>query len=54
MYMIEIKSPNDIFLELRETTECLFGLHLENPIPINLGLFKFKMESSNGKRAIFN
>jgi homoserine kinase type II len=39
--MIVKKSPNDIFVELRETTECLFGIHSKNPIPINLGFLNY-------------
>jgi homoserine kinase type II len=50
--VIEIvkKSPNEIFLEIREATENLFGLHLKNPVPINLGLInlKWKVETEEG------
>ncbi|MFJ8063925.1 hypothetical protein ACIQYS_04780 [Psychrobacillus sp. NPDC096426] len=48
--MIVKKSPNDIFQELRETTECLFGIHLKNPIPINLGFLnlKWKVQTEKG------
>lgn len=48
------KSPNDIFLELKEKTEYLFGLHLENPIPINLGYLnlKWKVRTEKGQFVI--
>ncbi|MCZ8542453.1 phosphotransferase [Psychrobacillus psychrodurans] len=48
--MIVKKLPNDIFVELRETTECLFGIHLKNPIPINLGFLnlKWKVQTEKG------
>ncbi|CAM5199997.1 Homoserine kinase type II OS=Ureibacillus acetophenoni OX=614649 GN=SAMN05877842_11755 PE=3 SV=1 [Ureibacillus acetophenoni] len=50
MKLVLKKSQNDIFLELKEATENLFGLHLENPIPINLGYInlKWKVESEKG------
>ena len=48
--MIVKKSPNDIFKELRETTECLFDVRLKNPIPINLGFLnlKWKVQTETG------
>lgn len=49
--MIVKKSPNDIFLEIREATEVMFGLYLENPIPINLGYLnlKWKVQTAKGE-----
>lgn len=44
------KSPCDIFLELKEAAESLFGFHLKNPVPINLGYLnlKWKVETEAG------
>ncbi|WP_019155228.1 phosphotransferase [Robertmurraya massiliosenegalensis] len=48
--MIIKKSPNEIFLELKEATEFMFGLHLDSPIQNNLGFLnlKWKVQSEQG------
>lgn len=48
--MIKKKSPNEIFLELKEAIENMFGLHIDSPIQINLGFLnlKWKVQSEIG------
>lgn len=47
--MIAKKSPNDIFLELKEATEFMFDIHLDSPIQINLGFLNLKWKVQSGK-----
>lgn len=36
------KSPNDIYLEIKDTVENMFGIRFNNPIPLNLGFLNLK------------
>ena len=48
------KSPNDIYLDIKETVESLFNLKVRNEVPLQLGLLnlKWKVESDDGEYVI--
>ncbi|MGV3465941.1 MAG: phosphotransferase [Heyndrickxia sp.] len=44
-----VKSPEKIYLDIKETIEDKFGLHISNPISLNLGLLNLKWEVETEK-----
>lgn len=44
------KSPNNIYLEIKETVEKKVGIHLNNPIPLNLGYLNLKWKVETGEK----